>query len=260
MDKHTFVVVAYKESEYLEDCIKSVLHQSIKSRVIVATSTDNAYIRRLCEYYGLELFVKDGESNIADDWNFAASCVETDYFTFAHQDDIYEYDYARCAIEKLDASPRALIYFSDYYEIRGDERVEANANLKIKRVLLFPLRFAFFNQMRFVKRRVISIGNPISCPAVSYARHNIMMPLFAKGFKSNIDWQAWEELSRQSGAFIFDPRILMGHRVHEGSTTTEIIESNMRTLEDLEMLYKFWPRPVAWLINKVYRGAEKSNN
>lgn len=34
---------------------------------------------------------------------------------------------------------------------------------------------------------------------------------------------------------------LMGHRVHEGSTTTEIIGMNLRTIEDLEMLKKFWP-------------------
>ena len=52
----------------------------------------------------------------------------------------------------------------------------------------------------------------------------------------------------------------MGHRVHENSTTTEIIESNQRTIEDLELLKKFWPVPIAKLINKFYKKAEDSNS
>ena len=41
---HTFVVLAYKESNYLEDCIKSVLNQKYKSNVVIATSTPNKFI------------------------------------------------------------------------------------------------------------------------------------------------------------------------------------------------------------------------
>ena len=52
----------------------------------------------------------------------------------------------------------------------------------------------------------------------------------------------------------------MGHRVHEQSTTTEIIKDNIRTKEDLEMLKKFWPTPIAKLINHFYKNGEKSNN
>ena len=51
MIKHTFVICAYKESEYLEECIKSIKNQSIKSKVIITTSTDNLFIRELAEKY-----------------------------------------------------------------------------------------------------------------------------------------------------------------------------------------------------------------
>ena len=50
---HTFVVLAYKESRYLEECIKSVLNQSYKSKVVIATTTDNKFIRNfkfICQY------------------------------------------------------------------------------------------------------------------------------------------------------------------------------------------------------------------
>ena len=42
--KHTFVICAYKESEFLEECILSLKKQSIKSEILIATSTPNKYI------------------------------------------------------------------------------------------------------------------------------------------------------------------------------------------------------------------------
>lgn len=57
MIKHTFVICAYKESEYLEECIKSIKNQSIKSKVIITTSTDNLFIRELAEKYAIKLYI-----------------------------------------------------------------------------------------------------------------------------------------------------------------------------------------------------------
>ena len=47
---HTFVILAYKESDDLEDCIKSVLKQSVKSNVVIATSTPNDFITDLAGF------------------------------------------------------------------------------------------------------------------------------------------------------------------------------------------------------------------
>lgn len=55
--KHTFVVCAYKESQYLEECIQSVLNQNVKSKVIISTGTPNSYIKEIAEKYKLQLFV-----------------------------------------------------------------------------------------------------------------------------------------------------------------------------------------------------------
>ena len=52
----------------------------------------------------------------------------------------------------------------------------------------------------------------------------------------------------------------MGHRVHEESTTTEIIHDHVRTKEDLEMFKRFWPKCIAKIINKFYVKSEKNNN
>ena len=40
----TIVVCAYKECEYLEESILSVINQSVKTRVVISTSTPNDFI------------------------------------------------------------------------------------------------------------------------------------------------------------------------------------------------------------------------
>ena len=52
----------------------------------------------------------------------------------------------------------------------------------------------------------------------------------------------------------------MGHRIHEESTTTEIINENIRTSEDLEMFKKFWPEWIAKKLNNLYVNSENNNN
>ena len=51
MIKHEFVICAYKESKYLEDCIISLKKQKKKSNIKLATSTPNNYIENLCNKY-----------------------------------------------------------------------------------------------------------------------------------------------------------------------------------------------------------------
>jgi len=51
----------------------------------------------------------------------------------------------------------------------------------------------------------------------------------------------------------------MEHRIHQESTTSELIEENGRRAEDLYMFRKFWPGWVAKMIEKVYQKSEESN-
>ena len=46
---HTFVVLAFGESDYLEMCIQSVLNQTYHSKVVIATSTPNGFIQGLAD-------------------------------------------------------------------------------------------------------------------------------------------------------------------------------------------------------------------
>ena len=153
-----------------------------------------------------------------------------------------------------------LIYFTDYNELRNGKEVSANRLLRVKRLMLFPLRVRVFHKSRFLRRRILSMGNPISCPSVTYVKENLPDPLFIPGFKSNIDWQAWEILSRERGEFVYDPSPLTCHRIHIGSETSATINNgNIRAQEDYQMFLRFWPKWTARLIMRFYIKGEESN-
>ena len=259
---HTFVVLAYKESSYLEECIKSVLNQKYPSKVVIATSTPNQYIENIADKYSLAIKVNPNPGKgIGYDFDFAVSCGETELTTVDHQDDIYDYEYSDCIVKAYLKNPNSLIVFSDYYEIRDKGNIYSNINLKIKRILLLPMRSKKISSTKFGKRLSLRFGNSICCPAVTFVIDNIKSEdIFKCDFVCDVDWFAWEKLSLKDGKFTFVNNPLMGHRVHEESTTTEIINDRIRTKEDLVMFQKFWPKFISNLINKFYVKAENSNS
>lgn len=258
---HTYVVLAYKESEFLEDCIKSVLNQKYKSDVVIATSTPNDYIKKMAKKYKLKVIEnKSTKKGIGVDFDFASNCVKNKLVTIAHQDDIYDYEYSQKVVDAYNKYKDSTIIFTDYYEIKKDRKEYSNANLKIKRILLFPLRFKGISKFKFIKRSSLRYGNAISCPAVTFVQANVPETKFETDMKCDIDWYAWEKISRVKGRFIFIKDKLMGHRIDETTTTTAIINDGIRTKEDLIMFKKFWPTPIAKFINKFYRKSENNNN
>jgi len=88
---------------------------------------------------------------------------------------------------------------------------------------------------------------------------NLDLPVFSSGLKSNLDWQAWERISREKGAFLYSDKQLLRHRVHEDSETTLLINNDIRGAEDLFMFEQFWPRPIARLLNSRYSKSLESN-
>ena len=259
MSTLSFVVCAYKESPYLRDCILSLLSQNETCPVFVSTATPNAHIRSTAEEFSLPLIVQDHAPGIAADWNSAYAAADTDYVVLAHQDDLYEPAYAQTARAALDSAAHPLLFFSDYYEIRSGRKTVDTRNLRVKRKMLRPLTRPGASASVSVRRRMLSLGNPICCPAVTYVKANLPSVPFETGLNSNLDWDAWERFSRLDGDFVYDTHMLTGHRVHASSTTSALIESDERSKEDLTMLKRFWPAPVARAINMAYKRAESSN-
>ena len=254
---HTFAICAYKESEYIEECIQSLLNQTIKSNIIMSTSTPNNYIKGMSEKYNIPLYINTGEKGIGQDWNFAVSQTKTDYVTVAHQDDIYKKDYLEEIIKKIGNKEDMVMAFTDYTEIKNGKEIPLNTNLKIKELMMFPLRF--FKKSRWVKRRVLSLGNPICCPSVTVNTKILGKKPYKTELKCSLDWDTWVELANYKGRFIYINKKLMSHRIHESSETTALIENNVRLEEDYIMFKKFWPDWIAKILMKQYKESVKSN-
>lgn len=257
-NNHTFAICAYKESKYLEECVKSIKNQTIKSNIIMATSTPNDYIKGLSLKYNIPLYINEGEKGIGQDWNFAVSKTKTDYVTVIHQDDIYNSDYLKNIADYINKGKDFVIAFTKYNEIKNGKIIKLNKNLKIKEFLLFPLKL--FNKSKFSKKFALAFGNSICCPSVTLNTRIVGKKPYISKMKCNLDWETWYEMSKIKGRFLYIPKYLMCHRIHEESETTNLISNNVRSEEDYSMFKKFWPDFMAKFLSNKYKESLKSNN
>lgn len=263
---HTFVVCAYGESPYLRECLASLVSQVVQTNILVATSTPNDWINNVANEFATKLVVNDGDPGIAHDWNCALSHVKTPLATIAHQDDKYDTHYSEALLAYCNRAEKPLLFFSDYGEIRmstSSQQMGTVADdtpmLRIKRMMLAPLK----REQRWgnicCRRRLMSLGSPICCPSVTYCLPNLPKPVFRDGMRGGLDWDAWERISKLEGDFIYAPEILMHHRIHEGSETSALIKDDIRAREDLAMFRRFWPEPIAKALNHLYSLSLRSN-
>ena len=258
MISHTFAVCAYGKSPYLEKSIRSVVQQSVKSRVIVCTSTPSDYIRDLAEKYHLPYYVREGTSSLRDDWNYAYDQAETEYVTITHQDDIYHRDYLKYMDQYLGKHPDTLIAMTDYRIINQHPQVRWDVSLLIKQIMKLPLRFSFLADKRWVKLGVQSLGNGICCPSVCYHKAILGKSIFQSGYHYALDWDVFVQIARKKGRFTYIPKELFYYRIHDGATTKACLKNQEKTREELEMFGKFWPASVVKLLMRFYKIGYKS--
>lgn len=252
---HTFVVCAYKESPYLEECVKSLVDQSIKTNIIVSTSTPCDYIKRIAEKYQLPLYIREGKSDIKDDWNFAYNCAKTDWVTIAHQDDKYHKDYVKELVKKIRCVEKPIAFVTDYIPIKNGKIGPRDINSKIRRFLRKPLKYKLLSNKKFWKKIALSWGNSICCPAVSYNKKVLGKSYFTSELKFNIDWDTFLKIANEDGSIAYVEKPLTYYRVHDGATSKEFIVDHRREKEDLIMFEKFWPRWIARIIMIFYKKA-----
>lgn len=285
---HTFVICAYKESPHLEEAIRSIREQTVLGNVLIATSTPNDYVRGLATKHQIPLKTNDHHGTLGEEWNYGYNQANTQLVTIAHQDDIYEPNFLESTLKAFNNageqgnSPRkaikqqaseanglklgltkahvpALISFTDYYEIREGERVNTNSLLRIKRTLLFFMRFKSLQKSQAFKELTLRFGNPICCPSITYNKGVLGESIFDSAFVNSLDYLELVKLAKRIGSFLYIDRILMGHRIHKESATTQNIANNSRRKEDMQIFEMLWPRWLARIIGHFYAKSEDSN-
>ena len=253
--KHVFSICAYGDSPYLEACIRSLKEQTVPSHIILCTSTPSSYIDRLAWRYGIPVYVRHGESNIRDDWNFAYHMAEGEFVTIAHQDDMYHRDYAASLLKARQSYGDMTVFTTDYVIVKKGRLITGDEMLWIKRLLRLPLRLHALSHLEWVTRGAFVFGNPVCCPATSYNKQLLGEPFVRSDYSFALDWDNLVQLSSRPGRFICKERPLFFYRVHDEATTKACIKDQRRFREEREMFGRFWPAPIADLLMKYYRKA-----
>ena len=255
---HSFYILAYHESPFIEECIESLKHQTVKSDICITTSTPSEFLEKLSLKHNIPLIINSKREGIAGDWSFAYNSARTDYITLAHQDDVYLPEYSATNLLALMDCPDSLIAFSNYIELRGNQEMKMTFNIFVK-ILLLRIFFLFRNTLRHktVKRLFLSFGNPISCPGVTYNKKNIGPFDFSRDLDINLDWNAWLDFSQRNGAFVYIKKKLFLHRVHEDAESMKGMSDERRLREDKMMLEKIWPKGMHQIMSAFYSFSRK---
>ena len=260
-NNHSFAILAYKKSKYLEVCIQSLLEQTSRDFVYISTSTPSAFISDIAEKYNITVHVNPEGGSIANDWSFALQKAKTKYVTLAHQDDVYFNEYSEKMLANAERANDAVIIFCDYVENIDKKNRTHTLLLLVKRILLLPFYMnAGTIRSTFIKRLALAFGSPICCPSVTYNINLIGNFSFDNNFKINLDWDAWVRLSKLKGSFVFVPERLMAHRIHLDAATTTGIKNNQRQKEDLILFQRLWGKSIAKILSIFYSLSYKLNS
>ncbi len=256
---HTFAVLAFRDSPYLEECIKSLKKQTIPSKILLCTSllTDN--IRGLSEKYDIPVRInEEGDGSAASNWSFSYNICDTKYVTLAHDDDIYLPAYTEECLRVISKVDKSLLVFTDYDDMFEGKIIKTNIKKLVKKLLILPFLFKKEINSSFVRRLVLSFGNPIRCPTVMYNKENIGRIEFSKKFTFVIDWDMWIRLAERRGSFIYVDKKLLLYRIHKGSETFANIKNKRTKLEERMIFEELWPKPIANILSALYStGVEK---
>lgn len=259
MKNHTFIIPAYKDAPFIEECIVSLKNQTKESNIIITTSTPSEYLQQLAKKYDVVIIVNDtANKGIAGDWNFGLAQAQTKFVTLAHQDDIYECDYLEWVMQKADKKNTQIV-FTDYVEWLDGRLRPLSRNLKVKKLLLLPFAIKSRISCTLMKRLPFLFGNPLCCPSVTYNLEALSGFAFSPDYSYSLDWYAWLELSKKKGAFVFINKKLVKHRIHQGSETSAQLTAGLRKNEELKILQRLWGKPIGRFISRIYVGGHKDN-
>ena len=255
---HVFAVCAYGESPYLEACLRSLKAQTMPSEIIICTSTPSNFLEQMGEKYGVSVYVRQWESNIRDDRNFAWEKADGEFVTLAHQDDVYHRTYGERLKKAVLAWPDMTVFTSDYVIVKGDRLISWDKLLLVKRILRMPLRLKCASHLSQVKKLSLMLGNSICCPACTYHKEMLGAPLFHSSCRFALDWDTLIDLAMRPGRFICVEEPLVFHRLHKDAATNACMKDSRRYEEERAMFRRLWPKPAAEFLMGFYKKAYTS--
>lgn len=252
--RHSFVVAAYGRSRYLEDCLRSLDAQQLRSPIIISTSTPFEGLQQLAERYQARLHIHDDRRGIGADWNAALTSTDSSLVTIVHQDDLYLPRFSATVVAAHARHPDVALSFCGAREIFADGRLRSGRlNQWVKSTLVGAASFGNNHIAGGIRKRLLlGFGNPILCAAVTLNRRIAPEFRFRQDLRTNMDWLAWLGLARRHPLLRIREDLLL-RRVHDASETQHCIQDGSRAREDQLVFEQLWPKPVAKALMGLYR-------
>lgn len=249
---HTFVVLAYRDSPFLEECVSSLQAQSTPSSVIVTTSTPSIYIDDVARRCGVEVKVNPDGKGITSDWNFGLRAATTRFVTLAHQDDIYRADFLERSLRLFERHPDGALSFTGYEEINDDGSPRQSKITVAKDIIKWGSIGRRERVSGLASRLFLGFGNPVPCSSVTFDREKLPWFQFSDQFSCNLDWEAWWRLRQEGRLFLHDHAPTVRRRYNELTETSNAKRDGRRRREDVAMFRAIWPAGFSDAIALLY--------
>lgn len=257
-DDLTLVICAYGRCQYLEEAVGAIYNQTVRSKILISTSTPNDMITGVAEKYGIRICVNP-EGGQINDYNFAIRQADTPLVMLAHQDEVLLPEFVERSIFWLNHMKDPIISFTDYIEMHNDVAdAKPSKMVRIKEMLLFPMKWRWLAGTKFGKRLCIRFGDPIAHPSVIHVVDKLPDNIFRVEYKASMDWDLWQRLAEEQGSFVYVNEILLKHRMNDENQTAKLIKTtNAREHDEYEIYCRYWPKWFAKLLMHFYGKADR---
>jgi hypothetical protein len=246
--------MAYGDSPFLDDCLRSLRAQTEATNIVITTSTPSPFIEAAAGRFNIPILVNPwAGAGIAADWNFALTATAARRVTLAHQDDVYHPPFLERSLALLDSREDAVLSFTGYEEIGDGGEAKTSKISHAKHLLERLILGAETRPSARRLRAFLMFGNPLPCSSVTFDRERLGGFAFSGDYQSNLDWDAWLRLLDQGAVFVRTPERLVGRRHNPLTATSRLIREGVRQREDLAMFRRLWPAPLAAVIAWLYQ-------
>lgn len=215
IDRVTFVMPVYNGTRHLREAIDSILRQDVHLICVDDASTDDS--AAIIRATGAALVQNPQRLGLAGNWNRAMALVTTPAFVLAHQDDVYEPDFAATMIALLDAHPRAFIAHCKTIPIDDAGRVIDTPAARYKESL-WPARDPYEEAGGAAIAR-LARGNFIVAPSVIFRTDAARAIGRFSPMQFVLDWEYWFRGLLAGYTIAGTHRRLVRFRRHERTAT-----------------------------------------
>ncbi|HEV2720182.1 MAG TPA: glycosyltransferase [Thermoanaerobaculia bacterium] len=183
----TFVMPIWNGARHLREALASLLQQGARVVCVDDASTDDsaAFVRAS----GVELVQNEQRLGLAGNWNRCMALVTTPFFVLAHQDDVYEPNYAATMLALIEQHPRAFIAHCKTTAIDHDGRAISTPAARYKESL-WPQDDPYEESGDPGLRR-LARGNFIVAPSVVFRTDAARAIGPFSPFAFVTDWEYW---------------------------------------------------------------------